>query len=236
VKSIISLQRRLAHLLLALLIVTVLCIANAWAGAPPAAPPENSHHVSESNSVALAGSTSSSVATGGNANATGAASEASSQNANVYNSTTTVERSVGTLIMGTVIPVDCGFGGQAGGADRNGSGFLGLSWTTKRCYALKAATAWASMGEYELACEMLVFVTREAWHKISRPKPNCHAIGANLRTVHAQSQPAPAAPTSPTVVIVGESLVPEMPKSPAYATEQYVQEAVDRAFRKSVSK
>jgi hypothetical protein len=228
-------------------------------------PPEKPSHVStatsDSSSAALAGaisgsvagSTSKSTATGGNANATGgnggaggaggaggsafSTSTADGSSSNVYNSTTTVERSVGALIMGTVIPVDCGFGGQAGGSNRNGAGFLGASWTTDKCYTLKAATAWAAMGEYELACEMLVDVTKKALKRRKR-SPDCTVIGASLRMQHASvpTPPAPQAQLSP-VVIMGESLLRSAPVAPpAYATEDYVREQVDRAFRRSVGK
>jgi hypothetical protein len=221
--------------------------------------------VSDANAAAgaiagsVAGATSGSLATGGDSSATVGAvtanggaggaggaggnggearSDANSDasNRNVIDASTTVERSVGALIMGTVIPVDCGFGGQAGGANRNGSGFLGVSWTTDKCYTLKAATAWAAMGEYELACVMLVDVTKKALKRAKR-SPDCTAIGATLRALHTNTPAAPTSPQTP-VVIIGESLLPSVNAAPpaAYATEDFVREQVDRAFRKSVSK
>jgi len=163
---------------------------------------------------------------GASESSSNSASTADGSSSNVIDASTTVERSVGALIMGTVIPVDCGFGGQAGGADRSGSGFLGLTWTTDKCYTLKAATAWAAMGEYELACEMLVDVTKKALKRRKR-QPDCTIIGRDLRSAH----------TPEPVVIHTESLLPSTPVAPtSYVTPEQMREYVDRAFRKSVGK
>jgi hypothetical protein len=138
------------------------------------------------------------------------------------------ERSVGTLIMGTVIPVDCGFGGQAGGANTNASGFLGASWTTDRCYTLKVANAWATMGEYEYACEMLMDVSRRALKRRGIVGVDCAVIGARLRGWHAM----------PTPVVTRTDVSNASPPagSSNYVTQDQLRDAVDRAFKKSVGK
>ena len=135
---------------------------------------------------------------------------------------------VPALIMGTVIPVDCGFGGQAGGANTHGAGFLGASWTTDRCYTLKVANAWAAMGEYEYACEMLMDVSRRALKRRGIVAVDCAVIGARLRGWHAM--PAPVVTRSE----ISNAAPPT--GSSNYVTQEQLQQAVDRAFKKSIGK
>lgn len=140
------------------------------------------------------------------------------------------ERQVGTLIMGTVIPVDCGFGGQAGGANTNGSGFLGASWTTDRCYTLKVANSWAAMGEYEYACEMLMDVSRRALKRRGIVAVDCAVIGARLRAWHAIQAPVVTATSS-------DSTDPVPPAgSSNYVTQEQLREALDRQYKKAMGK
>lgn len=153
-------------------------------------------------------------------------SEANGTQLTSVDASSVYERSVGTLIMGTVIPVDCGFGGQAGGADRNGSGFLGASWTTDRCYTLKVANAWAAMGEYEYACEMLMDVGRRAMKRRGIVNVDCAVIGARLRAWHAMP--------APTVAVTKSEAVQGSP--PAGSSNYVTQEQLDRAFKQSMSK
>jgi hypothetical protein len=202
--------------------------SNAAAIAASAA---HSNSTSGANAVGTGGNATSS-ATGGRAVGIGAAaagdssasvgdtsSEANGSNTSNIDASTTYERQVGTLIMGTVIPVDCGFGGQAGGANTSGSGFLGASWTTDRCYTLKVANAWAAMGEYELACEMLSDVSRNAMKRRSKLSVDCMVVGAALRKAHT---PQPVVTHDPYVA----------PDLTQYATKDYV----DKVFKASVSK
>jgi hypothetical protein len=167
---------------------------------------------------------------GGDSNSD-ARARADGSSTNVIDASTVYERQVGTLIMGTVIPVDCGFGGQAGGADRNGSGFLGASWTTDRCYTLKVANAWAAMGEYEYACEMLMDVSRRALKRRGIVGVDCAIVGARLRAWHAM--PAPTVTTTP---VVTRSDAASTAPAGSYVTQEQLQQAVDRAFKRSQSK
>jgi hypothetical protein len=215
--------------------------ATALAGSVSGSVSHATGGTSSASGVGVGGSSAATVtgvsATGGTANGGAGGSggaggdadaSADASNRNALVNQTLVERSVGALVMGTVIPVDCGFGGQAGGADRNGSGFLGLTWTTDKCYTLKAATAWAAMGEYELACEMLVDVTKKALKRRHRI-PDCTVIGLSLRMAHDTREP---------VVINTQSLLPLTPTAPPanYVTPEQMREYVDRAFRKTVGK
>ena len=202
----------------------VAAVAGAASNSASAA---RSRSVSGSASKATGGRASS-VATGeGGAGGDGGdgTADADATSVNTIDASTLVERSVGALIMGTVIPVDCGFGGQAGGADRSGSGFLGMSWTTDKCYTLKAATAWAAMGEYRLACEMLVDVTKRAL-KRRHYVPDCQLISLQLESAHRQP-----------VVVLPSPVVPSAPATPpAYVTPTEMREYVDKAFKASVGK
>lgn len=169
--------------------------------------------------TSLVGGDSSARARSGDSNAS-----ADGTQTTLVDASSVYERSVGTLIMGTVIPVDCGFGGQAGGANTNASGFLGASWTTDRCYTLKVANAWAAMGEYEYACEMLMDVSRRAMKRRGIVNVDCAVIGARLRGWHAM--PAPVVTKSEAV----------QPAPPAGSSNYVTQEQLDRAFKKSLSK
>lgn len=149
-------------------------------------------------------------------------SESSAGSTNVIDASTNYQRQVPALIMGTVIPVDCGFGGQAGGANTNAAGFLGASWTTDRCYTLKVANAWAAMGEYEYACEMLMDVSRRAAKRRNIADVDCNVVGIRLRADHTVT---PVAPAAPRIV-----------QDPNYVTQDQLKEALDRAFKKAVAK
>lgn len=101
----------------------------------------------------------------------------------------TYEGAMAPMIMGTLLPVSCGAGVQAGAQDDGDAGFFGITWTTKRCYSLKVATAWAAMGEYEMACDMFVDITREALKRRGR-HINCTEVGFRLRMQHMEKEPA----------------------------------------------
>lgn len=147
---------------------------------------------------------------------------------------------VPALIMGTVIPVDCGFGGQAGGANTHAAGFLGATWTTDRCYTLKVATSWAAMGQYEYACEMLMDVSRNATKRRKMQKVDCADVGRQLRLAH--TAPGPVVTNEPRaeqpLQPVQAPASPPVPATPApqYVTPEQMREYVDRAFRKTVGK
>lgn len=216
------------------------CVASlslsAYANGEPEAPP-NPSAVSASGAAALAGATAlagsmSSVRTNVDvdANLVGGdnSADARAGSTNLIDASTVYERQVGTLIMGTVIPVDCGFGGQAGGANTNGSGFLGASWTTETCYALKVANGFAAVGEYEYACELWIGITSKFLKKRRGiTNVDCALIGARLRAAHAT--PAPV-----VHVVSDNAFLPA--GSSDYVTRAELQTAMDRAFKRAVGK
>jgi hypothetical protein len=195
---------------------------------PPSKTPNTTAHsesAAESNAAALAASQSHSAVKSNTTVDT--SSNAESGSTNLIDASTVYERQVGTLIMGTVIPIDCGFGGQAGGANTNGSGFLGASWTTETCYALKVANGFAAVGEYEYACELWIGITAKFLRKRRGiTNVDCAVVGARLRAGH--EHPVPALPTSVSA--------PPHSAGPDYVTREELQTMVDRAFKKAVSK
>jgi hypothetical protein len=126
-------------------------------------------------------------------------------------------RQVPDLAMGTVVAVDCGFAGQAGAAGTGGAGFLGAGWTTKTCYALKVANAWAAVGEYEMACELWTGITQQMLEKRRGiTSVDCAVIAKRMAATHPVVQPR---------------------EEQQVDTAQFVTRTeLDRAFRKSVSK
>lgn len=165
-----------------------------------------------------------SSAVSGPSTATSGDSTSEANGTQALTNVTNYERQVGTLIMGTTIPVDCGFGGQAGEANTSSSGFLGASWTTDRCYTLKVANSWAAMGQYEYACEMLMDVSRNALKRRGIVSVDCAVVGAALRLQH----------TPPAPVVIDP--VPLPPACNDCVTQSQLREYVDKAFRSSVGK
>lgn len=128
---------------------------------------------------------------------------------------------------GIVIPVDCGMGFDAGGANRNGAAFLGMAWTTDKCYTLKAGNAFAAMGEYQLACEMYADVTRKAMKRRKIKELDCSKVAAAI-----------IARQHPTVVVVGSDSTNKTSVSvpPDYATKEYVNQTQDRMLKQIMKK
>jgi len=194
---------------------------------------------SQSGAAALAGAAAGAVAgarsdvavdaslVGGDSSASAVSGDSNAQagSTNVIDASTSYQRQVPVLIMGTVIPVDCGFGGQAGGANTHAAGFLGATWTTDRCYTLKVATAWAAMGQYEYACEMLMDVSRKALKRRGIIGVDCVIVGKQLREQH----------TPPAPVVIHSDVAAEAPKS-SYVTPEEMRNYVDKAFKTSMQK
>lgn len=120
------------------------------------------HATSKSSSAAQSHSTS--KATGGNASATGGKSTSSqSQNANASNAGNSQTlnqsyeqvRQAPAVAQGSIIPPACGAGGNAGGSNSNGAGFLGFSWVTADCHRYIAAQNYLALGMPEFACAIL---------------------------------------------------------------------------------
>lgn len=206
----------------------------------------------KSASVSAGGHATGGNATGGNATsaggAGGAGGEASSvsegstatsqsdgSSNNVYNSTTTYQRNVPTMIMGTVIPVDCGFGGQAGGASTTGSGFLGMSWTTETCYTLKVANAFAAVGQYDMACELWVAIVHKKLKKLRGIEDvDCKALMSTIR----YNEPVVPEPVQVNVAAATPVVVPTngATKADLDNAVQALTERMDRMYKSSLGK
>ena len=87
-----------------------------------------------------------------NRNTNNATSQAS--NAGVQQTVVT-ERSAPALGQGSFAIQGCGVAGNAGHSGTGGASFLGFGFTPKQCYDFQLAQAYAAMGAYEVACEVL---------------------------------------------------------------------------------
>lgn len=114
-------------------------------------------------STSNADSTANSTATGGNG--TGGSSNLS------FNA----ERSAPSLAQGGLFVGDCGAGGNAGGSNSNGAGFLGISWTPKDCKLLLAAQAFHAIGMSDEACRMIVGISavKARYKELGIDPPDC---------------------------------------------------------------
>lgn len=119
---------------------------------------------------------------------------------------------------GVLIPVDCGAGFDAGGANRNGAGFFGMTWTTDKCYTFKTGSAFAAMGEYEIACELYSDVARKAL-KRRGIKVNCSDVARNVRIQRESSDKG--------VILV--------PPTDSVSRKEF-QETIERVFKTTQSK
>lgn len=149
---------------------------------------------SKSASKSASSSQSASTATGGKSNAhssseSGDSSAAVGDIAPVQDQNLAVSSDDDTLVEGQRVPAQflpmilesgCRTGVNAGGADRTGSGALGFSVMTDRCWSMTSVVNFLAMGEYETACDLLVDVNRDQFHRIGH-KPDCQAIAQRLR-------------------------------------------------------
>ncbi len=117
------------------------------------------------------------------------------------------------------MPSGCGVGGNAGGSGINGSGFLGIAFTSEQCYALSAAAAYAAIGMSDVACDLLNSMksVRAAHKRLGRPLPDCTAAKNRV--------------DAPEVVIVSRETSGSDP-----VTKEYVQEVTKRALTDKASK
>ena len=84
------------------------------------------------------------------------ASSAAATASNAGNQQTVVtERSAPALGQGSFAIQGCGVAGNAGHSGVGGASFLGFGFTPKQCYDFQLAQAYAAMGAYEVACEVL---------------------------------------------------------------------------------
>lgn len=155
---------------------------------------------------------------------TASSDQSQTQSANNEGNTqsTTVEtnhvRQAPSLAQGVVMPVGCGVGGNAGGSNTNGAGFLGIAFTPAECYAFMLAASYASLGMIDSACEVLN-TTKAAKRAFGDNAPAC-------KTVIAMTSTAASTSTAQTVEPIAE----------APPTRAEVDEKIDRAFKQSQSK
>jgi hypothetical protein len=129
--------------------------------------------------------------------------------------TVVTERSAPALGQGSFAIQGCGVAGNAGGSQTGGSAFLGFGFTPEQCYDFQLAQAYASLGAYKSACEVL---------NASRAGQRAKKRGVSLPEC-APPSPTPPAPTPQINVTVPPAV------APADCTAE-----VDRAFKKCVAK
>lgn len=184
---------RVGVLIAAILAFGCLFSTAAYAMHPKPEPLKPAQPVATADSVAIAGAKSVSAAnataganaTGGAANAQGGASnaiaaggdggQAASSADNAINFNTKVERSAPSLGQGGLMVSDCGAGGNAGGSNRTGAGFLGFVWTPEDCKLLMAAQAFQALGMVDTACDMLngISVVKKRLRDLKQDAPPC---------------------------------------------------------------
>ena len=181
--------------------------------------------VSASASVAQASSESTSASTsvshGGNSVATGGEASQSqtalggdaSNNGNSQATTInqSAPRNAPSVAQGSLIPSGCGVAGNAGGSGVNGSGFLGIAFTTDECYKFLLAQSFSAIGMPDTACDVLL--TTKAARKAFKGK---------------------TLPSCTTAENKEEALSGE--RKEGTATKDYVNEVVDRALKSELSK
>lgn len=129
--------------------------------------------------------------------------------------TVLTERSAPALGQGSFAIQGCAVAGNAGGSQTGGGAFLGFGFTPEQCYDFQLAQAYASLGAYKSACEVL---------NASRAGQRAKKRGVSL------PECAPPAPTPPAPAPQINVTVP-----PAVAPADCTAE-VDRAFKKCVAK
>jgi hypothetical protein len=114
----------------------------------------------------------------------------------------------------------CGVAGNGGMSNTNGAGFLGFGFTPEQCYDFQLAQAYAALGAYAAACEVL---------NLSRAGQRAAKRGVALPTCSAPVPPVDLSPVQPVNVYV------QQPAAPPVQREQ-CDDRVDRAFKQCVSK
>lgn len=223
-------------------IVAALALANvAWATHPTAPPPVDpamqqgqgqNAYGGRSNAGAAAGAVAGAAQQQGQSMGQGQASTNTNTVAGGTASTTGMQsindsssynypRQTPPVMLPAILVNKCGAGVNAGGSDEGGAGAFGITWTTDKCYAFMSGSNWIALGEYEAACIVWKDVNRKAFAR-QKFNPDCKVIAERL-TKEAQRA-------------VHEEVIVEKSSDPGYATKDYVDEHLDRAFRKSVGK
>jgi hypothetical protein len=142
-----------------------------------------------------ANSASSAVSTASAQGGAGGNSQASSAGQTVI-----TERSAPALGQGSFAIQGCGVAGNAGHSGTGGASFLGFGFTPAQCYDFQLAQAYAALGAYASACDVL---NRSAAGKRAQKR------GVSLPTCSAPpvaEHPITAQPPSPVVVNVEPAL------------------------------
>lgn len=191
-------------------------------------------------SVANAGASSNAVSTSNSqssSNSLANSTSSSNSGGNTFSSDddTYLPRQVPPVFLPMILTSGCGAGINAGGSGDGGAGAAGLTWTTKRCYALRSALNFFAIGEYETGCELLIDVNREAFKRVK--KPNCADIARRLNQ-EAQGRRESQPLTDQRVLPQSASTAPpvSVEREAQCASKEYVGQVVDRAVRACVSK
>lgn len=187
----------------------------------------------EATAIAKGGEGGHAVASGGNSTATGGAASQSqtakggsakqSQQANNAGNAQSTDiqyqaaRNAPSVAQGSLMPSGCGAAGNAGGSNVNGSGFLGIAFTTGECYRFMLSQSFAAIGMPDTACDILL-TTKAAKHAFKdKSMPDC---------TMAKNRPDP----SPAVVVLDRETVRSSP------SKVEVNESIDRALRRALEK
>lgn len=157
------------------LIAAVLICGHAFAHKiPPKEPPATDPPVvTAPTASASAGSSATAIATA-NPVANSDANAASDAH-NDLTISSNVERSAPSLAQGGLFIGDCGAGGNAGGSNTHGAGFLGLVWTPGDCKLLLAAQAFHAIGMSDEACRMVTGISavQKRYRELHMDAPDC---------------------------------------------------------------
>ena len=109
------------------------------------------------------------------------------------------ERSAPALGQGSFAIQGCGVAGNAGHSGTGGASFLGFGFTPRQCYDFQLASAFAALGAYGAACEVLN--SSRAGQRAKKrgvTLPTCVATVTSIQqvtppiVVNVQPAPAPA--------------------------------------------
>lgn len=215
-------------------LITLALIATSIAAAnqppPPPAPKASAHQhqhqaQAQQQSQGQAQSASQQVTTGATAISsptvtTNISTGSTATASNAGNAQTVLtERSAPGVAQGSFAIQGCGVAGNAGASQTGGAAFLGFGFTPEQCYDFQLAQAYAALGAYSEACEVL---------NASKAGQRAKKRGVTLPHCAAPAQPTPAAP-APAVIV-------NVPAPAAAAAKAECSDQASRAFKQCVSK
>ena len=172
-----------------LTLLALLASIGAYAGDYHNPPPKavSQHQEAEASAKANASATGGS---GGSATANGGTSSSDATGGNAQSGSTLVNtypQQVPALGQGSFAIQGCGVAGNLGGANSHGAGFLGFGFTPSECYRFMLAQAYQAVGQTVTACEVLAHTdTAKAAVKDGLALPDCKPAPVN-------TPPAPVA-------------------------------------------